>query len=104
MVSMDYNGNIMISPDIMVFQNGDIMEISWRYHGDIMVSMDWLKNCWNFCFLETCWILPLEGQVTSPEVSCKLSQSWNWSKETFQKETSRETSGISRETHRENFL
>jgi hypothetical protein len=36
MVSMDYNGNIMISPDIMVFQNGDIMEISWRYHGDIM--------------------------------------------------------------------
>ena len=33
MVSMDYNGNIMISPDIMVFQNGDIMEISWGYNG-----------------------------------------------------------------------
>ena len=87
----------MISPDIMVFQNGDIMEISWGYNG----LKGLVEKLLEFLFSGNLLDLTIGG---SGHKYRGLSQSWNWSKETFQQETSRETSGISRETHRENFL
>ena len=77
--------------------HGDIMEISWGYNG----LNGLVEKLLEFLFSGNSLDLTIGG---SGHKSRGLSQSWNWSKETFQQETSRETSGISRETHRENFL